>query len=307
MNQMPVPQIIYKFIYQKHINTILRSINKILFPILPKKFRIPPSGQITLHTDSGPLKIRTNQTSYLTQLLFWNGYKKFEYSEIFERLSKQVTNFLDIGSNIGYYSLLAVQSNPKINVYAFEPALGPKFFLNENIKLNSFEKNITAVDLALSNEIGVIDFYEVENLKYQYLKYNLAGEGNAGTKKTSRNFIKNTVNASTLSAFIAVQNLNHIDLIKIDTEGTEYEILLSGREEIKKYDPIVICETLFNTIEGELEDFFSELGYEFYNHTELGLTRVESLRRTADDGIRNCFFVPKSKLELVSPFIAKTQ
>ena len=107
--------------------------------------------------------------------------------------------------------------------------MGPKYFLNENIRLNNFEENITAVDLALSNETGTIDFYEVENLKYQYLKYNLAGEGNAGTKKTSRNFIKNTVNAKTLSGFIAEQNLKCIDLIKIDTEGTEFEILMSGR------------------------------------------------------------------------------
>lgn len=304
---MAVPQILYKIIYQKNINTILRSINKSLQLVLPKKIRIPPSGEIILRTDSGKLKMSTNQTSYLTQLLFWNGYKEFEYSEIFEKLSKEVTCFLDIGSNIGYYSLLAVQSNSKIIAYAFEPALGPKYFLNKNIKLNGFEKSIIPIDLALSNETGLIDFYEVESLKYHYLKYNLAGEGNAGTKKTSRNFIKNTVNATTLSAFVASQNLEHIDLIKIDTEGTEFEILMSGKSEIKKFEPIVICETLFNTIEGELEDFFTDLDYEFFNHTTLGLEKVDSLRRATDNGIRNCFFVPKSKLELIAPFTVKTK
>ena len=303
---MAVPQILYKIIYQKNINTLLRSINKCFQPILPKKIRIPPSGEITLNTDSGKLKMSTNQTSYLTQLLFWNGYKEFEYSEVFEKLSKKVDNFLDIGSNIGYYSLLAVHSNPKIIAYAFEPALGPKHFLNENIKLNGFEKNIIPIDLALSNETGVIDFYEVESLKYNYIKYNLAGEGNAGTKKTSRNFIKNTVNATTFSAFVASQNLDHIDLIKIDTEGTEFEILMSGKSEIEKFEPIVICETLFNTIEGKLEDFFKDLDYEFFNHTPLGLEKAATLRRTTDDGIRNCFFVPKSKLELITSFIHKT-
>jgi len=302
---MPLPQFIYQIIYQKNINTILRSINKTLYPILPKKIRIPPSGQITLHTDSGKLKIRTNQTSYLTQLLFWNGYKDFEYSAIFERLSKKIDVFLDIGSNIGYYSLLAAEANPEVEAYAFEPALGPKFFLKENIKLNYFENNITAVELALSNEIGAIDFYEVENLKYTYLKHNLAGEGNAGTKKTSRNFIKNTVQATTLSSFVASKNLKKIDLIKIDTEGTEFEILTSGVDAIKKYEPIVICETLFNTIEEKLEAFFSELEYELYNHTANGLKQVTSIRRTTDNGIRNCFFVPKSKLELIAPFISK--
>lgn len=305
---MEVSQIFYEIIYQKKNNYILRNINKVLLPFLPEKIRLPPSGQITLNTDSGKLKILTNQTSYLTQLLFWNGYKSFEYSEIFEKLSKNVTNFLDIGSNIGYYSLLAVKANPKIKAYAFEPAIGPKYFLNENIKLNEFENNIIALNVALSNEIGTIDFYEVENVKYKYLKYNLAGEGNAGTKKTSRNFIKNTVRATTLAQFVDSQNLSQIDLIKIDTEGTEFEILMSGQLEIKKYEPIVICETLFNTIEGKLEDFFADLGdYEFYNHTELGLEKATTLRRKADDGIRNCFFVPKSKLELITPYLVENK
>ncbi len=304
---MPIPQFVYQFvyqfIYQKHLNRVLRSFNRFFSPILPSGLKIPPSGTITLDTDSGVIQMATNQTSYLTQLLYWNGYKSFEYSAIFESLSKNVLTFLDIGSNIGYYSLLAAKANPKLTAYAFEPALGPKYFLNQNILLNGFDQQIMAVDVALSNEIGSIDFYEVENVKYRYLKYNLAGEGNAGTKKTSRNFVKNTVNATTLERYVAGTQITQIDLIKIDTEGTEFEILLSGREVIKKHQPIVICETLFNTIEGELEGFFNELDYDFYQHTKQGLKKSVSIQRTEDDGIRNCFFVPKSKVKLIAPFV----
>ena len=260
-----------------------------------------------LNTDSGKIKMATNQTSYLTQLLFWDGYKNFEYSEIFEKLTKNksIDTFLDIGSNIGYYSLIACKSNPKIKAYAFEPAIGPKHFLKKNIVLNNLEENVKALDLALSDTTGLIDFYEVESLKYKKLKYNLAGEGNAGTKTTSRNFIKNTVKATTLKKFVEAEKIDKIDLIKIDTEGTEIDILNSGREIIKSFEPIVICETLFNTIENELEDFFNKLDFEFFNHTSNGLEKVSSLKRESDNGIRNCFFVPKSKLDLVSSFIYK--
>ncbi|WP_147678348.1 FkbM family methyltransferase [Algibacter pacificus] len=294
----------YKIIYQKHINYILRHINLGLSPILTG-IKIPPSGTITLKTDSGHIKLATNQTSYLTQLLFWNGYKSFEYSEIFEKLSKNTTVFLDIGSNIGYYSLIAAKSNPNIKVYAFEPAIGPKHYLNKNIALNNFQNIIKSINLALSNQTGIIDFYEVESLKYKNLKYNLSGEGNAGTKTTSRNFIKNTVTAITLEHFITQENINQIDLIKIDTEGTEIDILKSGEHAIKQFKPIIICETLYNTIENELDHFFKGLGYEFYNHTPQGLKKVPTIARTIDNGIRNCFFVPKSKLNLISEFIIK--
>ena len=296
-------QKIYKIIYNNKLNFVLRNINSILRFLVPKYVRIPPSGMITIKADSGKIRIATNQTSYLTQLLFWNGYKKFEYSEIFEKLSKKTNTFLDIGSNIGYYSLLGVKSNPKMRVFAFEPAFGPKYFLNKNIQINNFSKNISAIDLALSNTIGEIDFYEVESLKYKYISYNLAGEGNAGTKKTSRNFIKNVVKATTLNQFIESNNIKNIDLIKIDTEGTEVDILNSGLTSIKKFEPIIICETLYNTIEVSLENYFSKLDYDFYNHVEHGLKKVSTIKRSKDNGVRNCFFVPKSKYELIREFV----
>lgn len=295
-------QLFYKTIYQKNINYVLRNINYGLRNFI-KNIKIPPSGCLYVNTDSGLLKIETNQTSYLTQLLFWNGYKNFEYSEIFEKLCIDINGFLDIGSNIGYYSLIAAKSNPRIKIYAFEPALGPKFYLKRNIKLNDFSEQICAIDLALSSNIGEIDFYEVESLKYKYLKHNLAGEGNAGTKTTSRNFVKNRVNSDTLNNFVNTRKIENIDLIKIDTEGTEIDILESGKEIIVTNEPIVICETLYDTIETRLEDFFKDLNYIFYNHHKSGLIRVPTIKRTKDNGIRNCFFVPESKLDLISKFV----
>ena len=297
-------QLVYKIIYNKHFNYLLRNVNS-CFIFLIKNLKIPPSGILKLKTDSGTIKITTNQTSYLTQLLFWNGYKKFEYSEIFEDLSKNINTFLDIGSNIGYYSLLAVKANSTIKVNAFEPAKGPKYYLKKNIQINNFENNILHENIALSDSSGKIDFYEVENVKYQFLEHNLAGEGNAGTKKTSRNFVKNTVNSKTLNQFFEDAKIKNIDLIKIDTEGTEIDILNSGVDNIKKFQPIIICETLFNNIESELDDFFNSLDYLFFNHTPLGLVKVSTIKRKTDNGIRNCFFVPKSKLDLISKFVIK--
>lgn len=300
-----MPQIIYKLIYNRYLNYFFRNLNFIFNTIFKTPFKLPPSGFFNIKTDSGKIKIATNQTSYITQLLYWNGYKKFEYSTIFESLIKQTNTFLDIGANIGYYSLLAAKSNPTISIYAFEPAKGPKHFLNKNIKINGFNKQIKPVNIAISKTKGTIDFYEVENVKYTYLEYNLAGEGNAGTKKTSRNFIKNKVNTNTLDNFANTNNLNIIDLIKLDTEGTEVDILNSGIESIKKFQPIIICETLFNTTETELEHFFNALDYQFYNHTEKGLIKVSSILRTKDNTIRNCFFVPVSKINLIENFVIK--
>ncbi len=135
-------QFLYKVIYQPQINFILRNINRLLLPVLPKNIKIPPSGITRIKLgNQKKVYLKTNQTSYLTQLVFWNGHQNFEYTEIFLQLINKVSSFYDIGANIGYYSLLAAAKNPNIKVYGFEPALGPLYFLKENVKRNTF-KNI---------------------------------------------------------------------------------------------------------------------------------------------------------------------
>ena len=302
---MGLTKLFYKTIYNSQINFILRNTLYPLRSFLKSSVQIPPSGTIILKTDSGNIKIATNQTSYITKVLFWEGYKNFEYSEIFETLSKKVDCFFDIGANIGYYSLLASKANPSIKIYAFEPATGPKYYLKENSSLNNFEENIITVDFALSKQSNTIDFYEVKSKKYNYLDKNLSGEHNVGTKTKTRNFVKTTVQAITLSDFIRDNKILKIDLIKIDTEGTEVEILESGKEYIDRFKPIIICETLFNTTETLLTDFFQKIDYDIYQHSKKGLRKVNTLSRLKDDGIRNCFFVPKEKRYLIEEFVTE--
>jgi len=297
-------QILYKIIYQKNINWVLRSINKVLSPVLPKKIKIPPSGILKVKNAEGEvLKIRTNQTSYLTTLIYWKGgYLNFEYTDIFIKLIKKVSTFYDIGANIGYYSLIAALENKNIHVTGFEPASGSLFYFKENVRLNNFSK-ITIESDALSDKNGIIDFYEVFNKKYKYLKHNLAGESNAGSKKEGRDFKINQVKTLTLDNYVKLKSEENIDLIKMDTEGTENLILEKSDFVLKNMKPIVICETLFNYIEKELEELFSYYGYEFYNHVEGGLRKQETIIREKDNGIRNCFFVHPSKFNLIEEFV----
>jgi FkbM family methyltransferase len=295
-------QIFYKIIYNKNVNVLLRNLNKILSPIIP--FKIPPSGILSLkNTDGKKLKISTNQTNYLTHLLFWHGYQNFEYTAIFIKLIKKINVFYDIGANIGYYSLLAELENPNVKVVGFEPAKGPLFFFRENVRLNGFTK-ILIEDIALSEKNGEITFNEIKNKKYAYLEHNLAGESNAGSISINRNFVKTQVKTKTLDQFVHDVNEQSIDLIKMDTEGTEHLILQHASEVLEHMKPIVICETLYSTIEVELQAIFEKYGYECYNHTEEGLTKVKSIVRTTDNGVRNCFFVHPSKFNLIKEFVS---
>ncbi len=296
-------QAFYKTIYHPKINPTVLRLNRLLLPFMKNKVRIPPSGIITLKNAEGKkVRMKTNQSSFVTQLLYWEGYEQFEYVSLFTELIKKVDCFFDIGANTGLYSLLAAMENENIEVHAFEPSSGPLKYLRDNVNINGFD-NITVNDLALAEDNGELTFYEAKNHKYSYLEHNLGGEGNAGSKTDGAKFQALKVNCMRLDDYVNEAKIEHIDLIKIDTEGTEDQILRSATGLIEEHQPIIVCETLFNTIEEDLEAIMKPLNYRFFNHYEDGLREVDSLHREEDNGVRDCFFVPESKLDLIEAFI----
>ena len=295
-------QLIYQIIYHPFVNRILLLINRSLVSII--KFQLPPSGIIAIKLSGGEqFKLSTNQTSYVTKLLYWNGPYKFEYTPIFEKLARKIDSFVDIGANTGYYSILAAAVNEKISIHSFEPAKGPAHYLRKNITINQFKKNIKAHDIALSDKEGEVEFYEVQNAKYRYMIHNLGGVGSLKKENNSKR-TSTLVKTLPLDLFVEREGLRDIDLIKIDTEGTENFILAGGHQTISRFKPIIICETLFQRIEKELETMIRSHGYEFYNHLDQKLHRVNTLVREKDDRVRDCFFVHPEKFHLIQEFVA---
>ena len=295
-------QLIYQIIYHPFFNRILLFINRSLS--WATKFRLPPSGTFQINLSNGTkFKLSTNQTSYVTKLLYWNGASSFEYTPIFERLAKKIDSFVDIGANIGYYSILAASVNPKISVHSFEPAKGPAHYLRKNININQFGKKIKAHDIALSDKENEVAFYEVQNAKYHYPMHNLGGVGSLKKESNSKR-TSTMVKTLPLDSFVEREGIQKIDLIKIDTEGTEYLILNGANQTIEQFKPIIICETLFQRIEKELEHIMKLHGYEFFNHVNQKLFRVKTLAREADNGVRDCFFVHPERFHLIQDFVA---
>ena len=294
--------IIYSLIYNPKINWLIRNLNFILSPLLPKKIKIHPSGIINIKIkNQKSIKLKANQTSYVTRELFWKGSKNYEYTPIFIKLVKKASTFFDIGSSIGYYTILGASTNKNLKIEAFEPSTGGMIYLSENVKINNFGSRINVNGLALSNQKGQIDFFEIKNRKYPTI-YNLSGEHNTGTKPRLKSF-KAKVASDTLDNFVKNNNIKSIDLIKLDTEGCEDLILIESFNTINLFKPIIICEVLFNRIENKLEKIMLEHDYEFYNHNGNGLTKVSTIERKLDNGIRNCFFVHPTKKHLIEEFI----
>ncbi len=285
--------LIYRIIYHPAVNRVLRTINKWLVPMIT--FQLPPSGVIRLRLHSGlEFKLKCNPTSHVSRVLFYYGPNAFEYTSIFERLISRCNSFADVGANIGYYSILAAKINPAVRVYAFEPAPGPLHYLKANVAINKVESAVRIVGMALSNKPGTLRFSPPLIRKYSFLEHQLGGTGHVGGAQA---LIE--VAADTLDQYMCNKQ---IDMIKLDTEGSEDLVIAGASDVIRTRRPIIICETLFNKIEPALETLMASYGYTFYNHQHGKLFKTPTIYRAADDGVRDCFFVPPEKASWIQEF-----
>ncbi|HMN11721.1 MAG TPA: FkbM family methyltransferase [Bellilinea sp.] len=138
-------------------------------------------------------------------------------------------NIMDIGGGIGDYSILAAVQ-PGTTVHTYEP-YGPSYsLLNQNLTANNI-RNVQSFQEAVSSRKGslIIDRPPNDPLSAQTSLDQTSG-------KDSK-----TVPAITLSTAIGRFENNHVDLLKLDCEGAEYDILMDSPSSLlQQIDHIVM-------------------------------------------------------------------
>jgi hypothetical protein len=84
---------------------------------------------------------------------------------------------------------------------------------------------------------------------------------------------KDTTGIPTISLdeFVLKNHLTRINLIKIDTDGLEYEILKGAKTVIVNFRPIIIFEITLYTLQEKgiafdfIYDYFNQLGYRLFD------------------------------------------
>jgi FkbM family methyltransferase len=208
--------------------------------------------------------------------VFWSGltggWEKISLS-LWIKLSSRSNVIIDIGANTGIYSLISKCMNPKSNVYAFEPVdrVYEKLVFNNN--LNNF--NITTFQYAISNYTGTAEIFDTDT-EHTYSVTVNKNRNIASEKVTS---VK--INTITLDDFISINNISHIDLIKIDVETHEPEVLEGYSKNIKKHKPTILIEVLNDEIGEKIESIVKPLNYLYFNIGESkGIRLVEKITQS---------------------------
>ena len=152
---------------------------------------------------------------------------------------KQGDIVIDIGANVGMYSLMSAVSR-SARVYAFEPEASNYNILCQNIRLNNVGDRVTA--------------YCAGNLDYDgFSVLNIAQDRDVGpggschTVEEEKNFdltnmrvaFKQGINTVMLDTFCKQMNIIP-DHIKMDVDGLEHRVINGGVESIQKAKTVII-------------------------------------------------------------------
>lgn len=142
-------------------------------------------------------------------------FKEVFLHEIYSKYGIEVEEndtVIDIGANVGMFSLYASQKTKSGKVYAFEP-----FEENYQMLVKQIEGNkLTNI---IANKKGLLN---IEGKKDLFLSgINTGGHSIQFEQKAG----KVTIDVTTLTKYCQENNIHTIDYLKIDCEGSEFDIL----------------------------------------------------------------------------------
>ena len=150
----------------------------------------------------------------LGRTVFYYGMWEPSLSYWLSKTLKQKDVFIDVGANIGYYSLLAAKLvGDRGHVISFEPVKGAFDRLNKHLVLNAIN-NVKCHQLAIGNKVGHLEMNEGPAFNSGQASAKFSFEGSSCAK----------VPLTTLDQIISEDIRAKIKFIKIDVEGFELEV-----------------------------------------------------------------------------------
>ena len=254
-------KLVYKRIPFKH--QLFRALKHIWTPPESVFRHLHFTGVLNLEIDKCSFKMQ-HYGYTIENEAFWlgldEGWEKVSMG-LWSKLSQDSDVIFDVGANTGIYSLVSQAVNPKASVYAFEPVERVYNKLEHNFRLNKYP--IVGIEKAASNYNGGATIYDEADSEHI-----LSVAVNKNLLPEEANVLPTEIKTVRLESFIEENELNKIDLMKIDVETHEPEVLEGMGKYLVKHKPTMLIEILNNDVGEAVESLVNGLDYLYFNIDE---------------------------------------
>lgn len=177
-----------------------------------------------------------DSTAVSIQILNFGEYESEELNMVLKLLGMldNESVIFDIGANLGWYTLNLKKDMKTRKIYSFEPIKETFDKLKQNLYINEIDEN-NIFNFGFFNENKKIEFF------YDILASGASSLADLREVKTTQ---KVECNVRRMDDFVKDENINRIDFIKCDVEGSELFVYQGGIESIDRFKPIVFSEML---------------------------------------------------------------
>jgi len=231
------------------------------------------------------LKLKVDRSRAMGASLYWTGFHELREFIFLHQFLKPDMVALDVGANLGEYTLFMAKRLTQGRVLSFEPMAFARLQLQENVSLNNF-KQVDVFEYGLSNKGQKLQLHEVDD-----------GNEGLGTlflgNKKSKGAIEITLEP--LDEKWDSFHLPRLDFIKIDVEGSELFVLQGAIKAIAKFKPLILVEVSEENFKAagyraaDVEVFFKGIHYQAKRVSKEG--RLEACVSMPSFG--NVMFVPQ--------------
>lgn len=212
-------------------------------------------------------------------LLYYFGIVDGRETRTISRLVQPGDICVDAGANSGWYTLLfGALAGPDGSVHAFEP--DPRAFaqLRDNVALNQSRAVVRLNNVALGRSTGTVPLFTTHNTQLSSL-HQIAPDFLPHQTSSHEDRCAFQASVTTLDAYAGMAGLDHIDIIKLDVEGSEFDVLRGGELVIRMgpVPPVLYvelnpgaCRQAGYSVHEMIAWLDIKVGYHFYRVAALG-------------------------------------
>jgi FkbM family methyltransferase len=157
-------------------------------------------------------------------IIFWLVFVRHHYP-----VRKSDYLIIDLGANVGLFTLYAARQAPQSRIVAVEPFPGTRQRLQSHIVRNQLQGRVTVFDFAIGEEHGSAEMDSAGTIPSQYRRIDSASTAALNTRHrgaVNEDLGGVSVLKRTLSELLDLVN-EKVDLLKVNIHGSEYPVLMS--------------------------------------------------------------------------------